>query len=216
MAVDDCAGVGCSSRAAAYAAWARAGQDQSYPPALGAVIELLPPPPLSVLDVGCGEGRLGKALVARGYEVVGVDSDPAMVAFAAERHPARLADATALPFRSAQFDAVVAAHVFMEVDDLDAALREISRVAREGGSLVAVVEHPFSSGRKADSYSRPQRYHWEMSFRGVDLGLGGIHRPLATYIRAIEHAGFRLDSLRETSLPKFDPLSLALAASRIH
>jgi 2-polyprenyl-3-methyl-5-hydroxy-6-metoxy-1,4-benzoquinol methylase len=59
---------------------------------------LLLPPPLNVLDVGCGEGRLGKALIARGYAVVGVDLDPGMVALAAEYHPAQIADATALPF----------------------------------------------------------------------------------------------------------------------
>lgn len=214
VAVDECGDAPRASRAAAYAAWARAGQDQSFAPALDAVIDLLPPPPLDVLDVGCGEGRLGKALIARGYDVVGVDLDPAMVALAAEHHAAEVADATALPFGAAQFDAVVTAHVFMEIDDLDAALSEIGRVTRDGGSLVAVIEHPFSSGRKVDYYSRPQRYRWEMSFQGADLGLGGIHRPLATYVAAIERAGFSLQSLRETALPDFDPLSLVLAARR--
>jgi ubiquinone/menaquinone biosynthesis C-methylase UbiE len=199
----------------AYAGWARAGHDRSYSPAQNAVIELLPPPPLNVLDVGCGEGRLGKALIARGYAVVGVDLDPGMVALAAEYHPAQIADATALPFAPEQFDAVVAAHVFMEIEDLDAALTEIRRVIRSSGSLVAVVEHPFSSGRKVDHYSRPQRYQWEMFFQGTDLGLGGIHRPLGTYVCAIERARFSLESLRETALPDFDPLSLVLAARRL-
>lgn len=77
------------------------------------------------------------------------------------------------------------------------------------------MEHPFSSGRRVDHYSRPQRYHWEVSFQGADLGLGGIHRPLATYVGAIEQAGFRLESLRETALPDFDPISLVLAARRL-
>jgi hypothetical protein len=45
--------------------------------------------------------------------------------------------------------------------------------------------------------------------------LGGIHRPLATYVRAIERAGFSLGSLRETALPDSDPLSLVLAARRL-
>jgi hypothetical protein len=80
---------------------------------------------------------------------------------------------------------------------------------------VAIVEHCFSSGRKVDDYSRSQRYRWEMSFQGADFGLGGIHRPLATYVRAIERAGFSLGSLRETALPDSDPLSLVLAARRL-
>lgn len=134
VAVDDCEQSRGSGRANAYAAWARAGQDLLYAPALDAVVELLPPPPLEVLDVGCGEGRLGKALLARGYDVVGVDLDPAMVALASEYHPAQLADATALPFAPEQFDAVVSAHVFMEIESLDAALTELSRVVRLNGS----------------------------------------------------------------------------------
>jgi ubiquinone/menaquinone biosynthesis C-methylase UbiE len=157
---------------------------------------------------------LGKALIARGYEVAGVDLDPAMVALAAESHPAQLADVTALPFASAEFDAVVSVHALMEIDDLDSALTEVGRVTRRNGSFVAVIEHPFSSGRRVEHYSRPQRYHWELSFRGADLGLGGIHRPLAAYVCAFERAGFNLQSLRETALPDFDPLSLVLASRR--
>jgi SAM-dependent methyltransferase len=203
-----------SGRARAYAAWARSGEDQSYAPLLDAVIELLPPPPLDVLDVGCGEGRLGNALIARGYSVVGVDLDPAMVALAVERHQAKLADATALPFAPETFPVVVTAHVLMEIAELDAALTEMRRVTRRDGILVAVIEHPFASGKNVEHYSRPHRYHWPMSFGGVDLGLGGIHRPLETYVRAFERAGFQLQSLRETTLPGFDPLSLVLSARR--
>jgi hypothetical protein len=41
------------------------------------LLDLLPPPPLRVLDIGCGEGRVGSELTERGYDIVGVDSDPA-------------------------------------------------------------------------------------------------------------------------------------------
>ncbi len=37
------------------------------------VFEFVPAAPARVLDVGCGGGRHGHALAARGYEVVGVD-----------------------------------------------------------------------------------------------------------------------------------------------
>lgn len=40
-----------------------------------------------VLDAGCGPGRVGAALHARGHEVIGVDVDPALIAAAIEDHP---------------------------------------------------------------------------------------------------------------------------------
>ena len=44
--------------------------------------------PSSVLDAGCGTGRVGIELSRRGIEVVGVDVDPSMLATARRRAPA--------------------------------------------------------------------------------------------------------------------------------
>jgi SAM-dependent methyltransferase len=40
-----------------------------------------------VLDAGCGPGRVGAELAARGHQVVGVDVDPELIAAADEDHP---------------------------------------------------------------------------------------------------------------------------------
>jgi SAM-dependent methyltransferase len=40
-----------------------------------------------VLDAGCGPGRVGAALAARGHTVVGVDVDPVLVQAAEADHP---------------------------------------------------------------------------------------------------------------------------------
>lgn len=200
-------------RARAYAAWARSGADASFAPVLALVLDLLPTSPARVLDVGCGEGRVGAELVRRGYAVEGVDAAPTMVELAREHHPAAVGDAGALPFAGAAFDAVVSVHTLMEVDDLDAALGEVVRVLVPGGVLVAVLEHPFASGRKAGRYSEEARYGWELTHGGIDLQLGGVHRPLGRYLAALDRAGLGLDALRELSVGRFDPLSLAIRAS---
>lgn len=40
-----------------------------------------------ILDAGCGPGRVGGALYEWGYDVVGVDVDPELIAAAEEDHP---------------------------------------------------------------------------------------------------------------------------------
>ncbi len=87
-----------------------------------------------VLDVGCGEGAL-RAAVADAAWVVGLDGSATMLA--AVPPPTVRADALALPFADAAFDAVVAVNVLDHVSDPLLAVRAAHRVLRPGGLLVA-------------------------------------------------------------------------------
>jgi len=101
-----------------------------------------------VLDVGCGPGIdtliLARQVGDRG-RVVGVDYDAAMVG-AANRRAAeagvgdwathRQADATALPFEEATFDAVRSERLFQHLHNPTAALAEMVRVTKLGGHVV--------------------------------------------------------------------------------
>jgi ubiquinone/menaquinone biosynthesis C-methylase UbiE len=96
-----------------------------------------------ILDIGCGDGALVRALAARGAIAVGVDPDPVMLAaarrLAAEAHvPATFLEGRAenLPFPDASFDVVTAMTVLCFVPDAKGALREMARVLRPGGRLV--------------------------------------------------------------------------------
>jgi SAM-dependent methyltransferase len=104
-------------------------------------------PGMRVLDVGCGPATDTLALAERvgpaGF-VVGVDYDPEMVA-EAERRAAgfkcvwhRVGDAQALPFEDDEFDAARCERLFQHLPDPDAAVREMMRVVRPGGRVVAV------------------------------------------------------------------------------
>lgn len=105
---------------------------------------LAPPPGLSWLDVGCGNGAFTELLQQRcaPAELHGVDPSPAQLAFASERAKARGArflsgDAMALPFDAARFDAAVMALVIFFVPDPKAGVAEMVRVVRAGGLVAA-------------------------------------------------------------------------------
>ncbi|MEU7932096.1 class I SAM-dependent methyltransferase [Micromonospora echinofusca] len=51
------------------------------------LLDAMVAPGSRILDAGCGTGRVGAALAARGHAVVGVDADPALVEAARADHP---------------------------------------------------------------------------------------------------------------------------------
>ncbi len=106
-----------------------------------AFVAALAPAGVAVLDAGCGTGRIGQRLSALGYDVVGVDVDPSMVAVAQERAPRvewRVADLAALDL-GRTFDVVVSGgnvFPFLGLDVLPAALEAIAAHLVPEGLLV--------------------------------------------------------------------------------
>jgi SAM-dependent methyltransferase len=97
--------------------------------------------PRRVLEVGGGPGELSARIADElGCDVVMVDVSPRMVELARERDVnAIVGDVQELPFPDASFDCAVAAWMLFHVGDLDRGLRELARVLRPGGRLVAVT-----------------------------------------------------------------------------
>jgi SAM-dependent methyltransferase len=102
-----------------------------------AVLNLLPSAG-RVLDLGCGTGRLSQRLVAGGYDVVLLDASDAMLARAvpAVGAPAVLADAFALPFAAASFDAVAGLRIAFHFANVAGLVESVERVLRPGGRFV--------------------------------------------------------------------------------
>jgi ubiquinone/menaquinone biosynthesis C-methylase UbiE len=92
-----------------------------------------------LLDVGCGPGTITVDLAARVApgEVIGVDRSPAVIAQAGTAPNVRFAtgDVYALDFEDGSFDVVHAHQVLQHLTDPVAALREMRRVLRSGGTL---------------------------------------------------------------------------------
>jgi SAM-dependent methyltransferase len=176
---------------------------------LPAFLELVPPAGPRTLDLGCGEGRVGAALVRRGHRVVGVDASPRMVAYASEHHEALVADAAALPFDDGAFRLVTAFMSLMDMDEMEGAVREVGRVLEPGGRLCAAVVHPINgAGAFEDdvfairgSYLEAHRYEDVVERDGFRILFAAVHRPLEAYSRALEAAGLLVEAVREPPHP---------------
>jgi SAM-dependent methyltransferase len=142
----------------AFAAFERAGWDSGraspYHRGLGAMTSRPLPALLdaaavgsgsAVLDVATGPGYAAALAAERGAKVTAVDLSREMLDLAATLHPEiefRQADANALPFEDATFDAVVSNLLMPHVSDLPAVVRELARVVRPGGRVALTTWDP--------------------------------------------------------------------------
>ena len=160
-----------------------------------------------VLEIGVGTG-LSFAHYPAVDELVGVDPSEPMLR-RARRRAAELgrdvalveAPAEALPFEDESFDTVVSLAVLCTVADPQRALSEISRVLRPGGRFV-FLEHVRSPdptlARWQDRLERP--WGWFA---------GGCH-PNRPTEQLLAGAGFWIDRLDRSTLPKVPPLARPL------
>jgi SAM-dependent methyltransferase len=201
-----------------WAAWARTpGHDHFFWDVnLPAFLELLPPPGRLTLDLGCGEGRLGRIVQERGHRVVSVDSSPTLARLAAHHEYAQhvaLSDMAALPFEDECADLAIAFMSLQDVDNLGAAVHEAARVLVSGGSLCFAIVHPLNSAgafesKEPDSafvirgsYLDRFRYADEIERNGLPMTFHSEHRPMEAYSHALEDGGFVVEAIREPRHP---------------
>lgn len=103
-----------------------------------------------VLDVGCGTGVITEEMAARCRgQVIGVDIDPTMIEFAQDKGlqaEYRVGDAHQLDFPDGYFDVVACHFLLMWVNNPALVIREMARVTRPGGAVLACAE-PDYGGR---------------------------------------------------------------------
>ena len=164
------------------------------------------------LDVGCGEGRFCRILRELGIAATGIDPTAALLERARELDPEGRyveARAEALPFADASFDLVVSYVTLVDIEDADAAIAEMARVLRPGGTLLVANLNSFATANggaswvkcrgdgdpclKIDNYQQI-RADW-VSWRGITIR--NWHRPMSAYMAAFLGAGLMLSHFDE-------------------
>ena len=91
-----------------------------------------PKPGERILEVGCGQGHLTKALADRGVDITGIDVNPNAREIANTDRVVHM-NAADLDFDDEAFDAVISVHAIEHIPPLEAALAEMVRVLKTGG-----------------------------------------------------------------------------------
>jgi SAM-dependent methyltransferase len=197
--------------------WARAPNHDSYWRFhRDEFLALLPAPGTLTVDVGCGEGRLSRDLKSKGHHVIGIDVSQTMIDAARKADSDgdyRCASAGDLPLANGSCDLAVAFMSLQDVDDLMTAVAEIGRVLVDDGLTCIAVVHPLNSAGKfagesatspfviQDTYLDEFTYTDAISRDGLRMVFHSSHRPIQAYSRALEAAGFVIETVREVGVP---------------
>jgi SAM-dependent methyltransferase len=179
--------------------------------------------PMSILDWGCGPGRVIPYLASQlpGSVIVGSDIDPAAVAWCAAQFKALRFETHAtlppLPFADSSFDVVLGSSVFTHLDASHQAawIREIHRILKPDGRLIASTHGRFAAGFFPELARDLDQHGIIDSIR--DSALDALCP--ATYYRSVfqtqEYTGqllhphFHMDNYTEAGLTGFQDLFIA-------
>ena len=166
------------------------------------LIEVLAPGAArTYLDLGCGEGRVMRAIAALGAVVHGMDVSHDLAARVGS--PVIVASLPQIPVRDHSYDGVYGVLVLEHISDHRLLLQESSRVVRPGGVMALVVNHPVwtapGSTPITDSEGevlwRPGNYFSDGSTE-EPAGEGKItfhHRTMGELLNAAAEVGWSLE-----------------------
>src|SRR5438270_1487255 len=111
-----------------------------------------------LLDGAVGLGQLATRLRGRGFRVTGIDYafDAALYSTRAGV-PSVVGDLTKMPFRDGVFDGMTTGETLEHLDDDAAAAREIARVVKSDGRVIATVPALKSLWSASDDYYEHRR-----------------------------------------------------------
>jgi 2-polyprenyl-3-methyl-5-hydroxy-6-metoxy-1,4-benzoquinol methylase len=171
-----------------------------------------------VLDLGCGEGWLLRALTERGITAVGVDGDATLVeaARAAGSLQVHVASYDELVEQTVDIGSdydLICANFALLHQDIIPLLATLNGLLAPGGALVIQTLHPWVAA--AGDYQDGWREETFAGFKGQWQPMPWYLRTLSSWINALDMAGFQLAGLQEPQHPQSPvPQSLLLVAER--
>lgn len=185
--------------------------------------------PGSVLDYGCGDGRLTETLCGESIHATGYDPDQESIS-KRRRHggPGRYGGVELLDelkANSVVFDSVVCSRVLCTISDPDefhAVLNDLRSLVADAGTVFVAVCNPFHLTTEATELAEkrlPQdgEYRDTFSYTKTVAGTGNlrtdVHRSYSAYRRAFSSAGLLIEEVLE--LDGADTVNLGPASDHL-
>jgi SAM-dependent methyltransferase len=172
---------------------------------LGAVMALLPPPPLHLLDVGCGTGWTSRFFARRGYDVLGVDISADMIQAARQISESEglenvqylVSDYEDMNL-DGEYDAAVFYDALHHAVDEEAALGAVYRALKPGG--VCVTSEP-GRGHARSAHSQTEMARFNVTEKDMPPGkIIGVGRKVG--FRAFQTYPHAYDLSKATYQPR--------------
>ncbi len=181
--------------------------------------------PGTVLDIGCGEGWLARALTARGIRTTGVDAVPALIDAAradsggtgdyrVATYEAIVAGALDEGEQTQRFDVAVANFSLIGHDAVDGLVRHVTRLLASGGHFIVQTLHPATARGDLPYVDGWRHGSWAGFSADFTDPAPWYFRTLESWVALIAESGLHLRELREPVHPVTgNPASLLLVAA---
>ena len=175
--------------------------------------------PNVVLDIGCGEGWLVRALAARGVRAIGVDVVPELIEQAARAGGGEFHVASYEAIADGQIrirvDVAVANFALIGKDSVNDLIHAAPTLLNEGGALIVQTLHPLIA-----TGDQPYTDGWRTgSWAGFSTDFTDpapwYFRTLESWIKLFTDSGFRVLEVREPLHPKTQKPASALFIAEV-
>jgi ubiquinone/menaquinone biosynthesis C-methylase UbiE len=179
-----------------------------------------PKPGMAIIESACGQGYFSRAFASHGATVVSSDISSELIEIATKNGGAEfhVAAADQLSFaKDASADAVVIVLALQNIENLTGTIAESARVLKPGGRFIFILNHPAfriptrsswqwddkenAQYRRLDGYMSDTKNKIDMT-PGTEKGFMkkftySFHRPLQSYVKALNKAGLAITRLEE-------------------
>lgn len=174
--------------------------------------------PRSLLDIGCGEGWLCRALNAKGIETIGLDAVPALIDRARELggdFQVASYDDIAKGVIKTKSDAAVANFALIGKETVDLLVGAVPALLNPGGVFIVQTMHPVVAGGDEPYVDGWRAGSWAGFSQDFSDPAPWYFRTIESWVRLFRSAGLANLEIREPINPQTrKPASIIFLASR--
>ncbi|MGD1890346.1 MAG: class I SAM-dependent methyltransferase [Cyclobacteriaceae bacterium] len=164
--------------------------------------------PETLLDVGCGEGWLCRALSEQGIQTLGVDGVPALIESARQKGKSKFEVATyqdliqEKPLPIAPFESVVINFALLDQETTESLLLTLKHCLKKSGWLFIQTLHPHVLSDDQPYQSGWRSGSWDGLKQNFTQPYEWYFRTLEDWVQLFSQSGYQLTELREPLHPQ--------------